>query len=118
MGDIAGIVSGAATTSAVIQLARLIANDNNFWQSMILTILLTSLVASFTVGGKAICKTIAIYQSTNIIYYTGKVLYYLQVISPIPLIDAKKTKKQRELQESPSFHVSESSSFVQKQQSL
>ncbi|WP_156644626.1 hypothetical protein [Lentibacillus sp. JNUCC-1] len=57
---------------------------------------LTSLIAALTVGGKAVCKTIAIYKSTDIIMFTGRMMYVGKVISRIfkiktPLRKSSKT---------------------------
>lgn len=77
MGDIAGIVSGAASTAVVFQMTQIINSSEGSVLFIVITVLLTSIIAALTVGGKALCKTIAIYQSTNIILYTGKGMYYL-----------------------------------------
>ncbi|NGP45146.1 hypothetical protein G4V62_09325 [Bacillaceae bacterium SIJ1] len=78
MGDIAGIVSGAASTAVVLQMAKILQTSDGSIVFIIISVLLTSIIAALTVGGKALCKTIAIYQSTNIVLYTGKVLYLLK----------------------------------------
>lgn len=77
VGDIAGIVSGAASTAVVFQAAKILNTTNGSFLFIFLTVVLTSIIAALTVGGKAICKTIAIYQSTNIIMFTGKSFYYV-----------------------------------------
>ncbi|MGM7703111.1 hypothetical protein ACSVDE_15370 [Pseudalkalibacillus sp. Hm43] len=76
VGDIAGIVSGAASTAVVFQAAKIINTTEGSVLFIIITVILTSIIAALTVGGKAICKTIAIYQSTNIIIFTGKCIYF------------------------------------------
>lgn len=80
VGDIAGIVSGAASTAVVFQLAKLIQTSEGSVVFIFVSVLLTSIIAAFTVGGKAICKTVAIYHSTPIILFTGKVIYFTKTI--------------------------------------
>lgn len=81
MGDIAGVVSGAASSAAVIQMAKLIQTNEGSFLYIFISVLITSIIATLTVGGKALFKTVAIYQSTNIVLYTGKTLYYLRTIA-------------------------------------
>ncbi|MGG4179912.1 hypothetical protein ABEW03_11500 [Virgibacillus pantothenticus] len=80
VGDITGIVSGAASTAVVFQLAKLIQTSEGSIVFIFVSVLLTSVIAAFTVGGKAICKTIAIYHSTTIILFTGKVIYFTKAM--------------------------------------
>lgn len=80
LGDIAGIISGAASAAVVIQLAFFIRTSEGAFLYILISIILTSVIAALTVGGKAVCKTVAIYQSTSIILHTGKVLYYINLI--------------------------------------
>ena len=81
IGDISGIISGAASVSLLAQLLKLFNIDELSIWNTIVSITLTAIIASLTVGGKAVCKTIAIYQSTNIVLYTGKVLYVVNLIA-------------------------------------
>lgn len=74
IGDISGIISGAATTPLVYQLAVIIQTERTSWLFLLLSVIGTSIVAALTVGGKAICKTLAIYHSTTIVLYMGKLL--------------------------------------------
>ena len=64
IGDVCGIVSGA--TGAIIVSKILIINDSNYSSVMSLTV--SAIIASITVGGKAIGKNFAIRESNNIIY--------------------------------------------------
>lgn len=64
VGDICGIISGSVTASLVVIL----------WNKPIMSILLTALVSSITVGGKAIGKKIAINKSEEIVFFVGKFL--------------------------------------------
>ncbi|KGX87584.1 hypothetical protein [Pontibacillus litoralis] len=86
IGDIAGIVSGAASTAVVFQMTAILNTSEGSILFIVITVLLTSVIAALTVGGKALCKTIAIYQSTNIVLYTGKCLYILKAIKSVIFI--------------------------------
>ncbi len=80
MGDIAGIISGAASVTLLVQLMKLFNIDELSIWNLVFSVILTALIAALTVGGKAVCKSIAIYQSTNIILFTGKILHYISLI--------------------------------------
>ncbi len=92
VGDISGIVTGAASTAVVFQLAKLVQTSEGSIWFIIISVVLTSIIAAFTVGGKAICKTLAIYHSTNIILYTGKMMYYLKACTRIFAIWKKENR--------------------------
>ncbi|MEG1495258.1 MAG: hypothetical protein RSB99_03180 [Bacilli bacterium] len=69
IGDICGIVSGS--TSAMI--ATLLITKFNF-NPLYITLVITSVVASLTIGGKALGKGLAIRQSNAILYRFARVL--------------------------------------------
>ena len=71
VGDVCGIVSGSLVTIIVINLFQ---NGNiSFWN-----ILLSALLSSLTVGGKAIGKKIGIKKSNEIVHRVGKVIAFFQ----------------------------------------
>lgn len=78
IGDISGIVSGTATAIVVIQMTQLFGASDTSNLQIILNVTLTSFVASLTVGGKAIGKTIALDHATNLILYTGRVISVME----------------------------------------
>ncbi|MBP1969704.1 CBS domain containing-hemolysin-like protein [Virgibacillus natechei] len=78
IGDISGIISGTATAIVVLQIANLLGGGEGSTIQIVLSVVLTSLVAAITVGGKAVGKTIAINSSTSIIFFSGKVIAFLQ----------------------------------------
>lgn len=78
IGDISGIVSGTATAIVVLQIARLTGNGEGTTLQIILSVLLTSFVASVTVGGKALGKYFAIHASTTIVFFAGKVIAVIE----------------------------------------
>ncbi|MBR6729579.1 MAG: hypothetical protein IKL80_05400 [Clostridia bacterium] len=73
IGDIAGIVSGSATTAIVVMLNAFSAGDNQF----ILSVVLAGLVAALTVGGKALGKGIALSYCNSIIFTVGKLVSFV-----------------------------------------
>lgn len=64
VGDICGIISGSVSASLVILL----------YDTPWMAILLTAMVSSFTVGGKAIGKRIAIEHAEDIAFMVGRLL--------------------------------------------
>lgn len=72
IGDICGVVSGAASTSISLIIASQL-NTNTFFTSLIVA----AIVASLTIGGKALGKTIAINKSNIIIYETSKIFSHI-----------------------------------------
>lgn len=78
VGDISGIVSGTATVVVVIHISTLLGQIEGSPTQISLSVLLTSFVAAFTVGGKALGKYYAINSSTSIIIFAGKVIYIIE----------------------------------------
>jgi len=68
VGDICGIVSGACGIAIVSKIVLLGATLSEFW----ITILISSLVAALTVGGKAFVKSFAIKYSKDFVIATAK----------------------------------------------
>jgi uncharacterized membrane protein len=68
IGDVCGIVSGSL--GAVLTLAVV-----NYFElpNTITTILITAIIGAATVGGKAICKGIAMKNSDSIVFTVGKI---------------------------------------------
>lgn len=69
IGDICGILSG----SAGVTIANIIITKTNYNPFMV-TLLITAIIASLTIGGKAIGKSIAIKNNTEIVYTFSKIL--------------------------------------------
>ena len=69
IGDICGIISGSAGVSVAKGLASTF-NLNIFYTGLIVT----ALIAALTIGGKALCKRIAIDNTHKIVYMTAKVI--------------------------------------------
>ena len=86
IGDISGIVSGSAATVIIISIFQ----QNGYLQG----ILLTSVVAAITVGGKAIGKTVAMKRSADIMIFVGKITFITEKILKRNLT-SKKVKKRK-----------------------
>ncbi len=71
IGDICGVVSGSA--GAII--ASSIASQTSL-SPFLLSLIVTGLIAAFTIGGKAIGKSVAINQCNMILYEVAKVISY------------------------------------------
>lgn len=69
IGDICGIISGAAGTTIALQLANVTRIDV-LWTSL----LVSAVIASLTIGGKAIGKSFAINKSDIILYSFAKIV--------------------------------------------
>ena len=70
IGDICGVVSGSASATIA---ARVIAGFDFSWPKIV-TLVMSALVAGFTVGGKAIGKTFAVNSCTEIVHMVGKLI--------------------------------------------
>lgn len=69
IGDIAGIISGAATALIIEQMAVAFG-----WNSLLPSLLLTGIVSSLTIGGKAVCKVIAMQNANTIVFTIGRIM--------------------------------------------
>lgn len=79
VGDICGVVSGSASATIAAQVLQ---NFEFSWPRLI-SLLMSALVAGFTVGGKAVGKTLAINSCTAIVHGVGCILYRLRHISDL-----------------------------------
>ena len=70
VGDISGIISGSAA-AVIITKISVSSAENTF-----LSLFVTALVASFTVGGKAMGKGIAMRRANSIVYRVALIIYY------------------------------------------
>lgn len=69
VGDICGIVSGTAASIIALSIASTFSID-----SFVTVLLVTAVVASLTIGGKAIGKSFAINKSNYILYEVAKLI--------------------------------------------
>ena len=71
VGDICGVVSGSASATIA---ALIVMNVDAGWPQGI-SLVMSSLVAGLTVGGKAIGKNIAVKSCTSIVHMVGRIIY-------------------------------------------
>lgn len=71
VGDICGVVSGAASAAIAV---KVIEHFSFSWPNLV-SLLLSSVVAASTVGGKAVGKAYAIQSCTEIVHSVGKMLH-------------------------------------------
>lgn len=72
VGDISGIISGATAATIAGNLTRDLGVS-----SIVMSLLVTGLVSGLTIGGKAVGKTIAINNDTQIVFMVGKLMALL-----------------------------------------
>lgn len=97
IGDISGIISGTAATLVIIQLAHSYQIGNGTILEYGLNVMLASLIAAVTVGGKAFGKSFAIRYARSIIFLVGKVLQFLEEKCHIVIIKEKRRKNKKAL---------------------
>lgn len=86
VGDICGVVAGSASATVATQLIQ----KFSFSWPAVISLVLSALVAGFTVGGKAIGKTFAINSCTKIVHNVGKLIHTFRAIPK--LFHRKKSK--------------------------
>ena len=69
IGDICGVISGSCGLTIAIKLSSVF-NINTLWT----TVCVTSLISAFTIGGKAIGKTIAVNNSNSVVFKFAKII--------------------------------------------
>jgi len=85
VGDIANTVGGAAGATIVIRLLSVYPQGE-----YIFGIVMTSLIAAVTIGGKAVGKSIALKNWLKIIHGVGRIIYWLEIRMCLTLLDGKK----------------------------
>ncbi|MGM9641436.1 MAG: hypothetical protein ACI3V3_08755 [Faecousia sp.] len=89
VGDICGVVSGAAAALITDQILTKVQH----LPTQVASLAMSALVAGLTVGGKAVGKSIAIGSCTAIVFSVGKILYWLKSIPNLLLPKRRKNKK-------------------------
>lgn len=89
IGDIAGIISGAAGAIILVQVSNRYHGINTAAYS----ITLSGIVAAITVGGKALGKEIALKKSKEIVFFVSKILLWLDVNLKINIMPEDMKKK-------------------------
>lgn len=85
VGDISGIISGAIGASLVYKLV----NAHELNNATLLSILMTALTASLTVGGKALGKSIALIYYEKIVISIAKFINLIEINFGIKLFSKK-----------------------------
>jgi len=75
IGDIAGIISGAAIAAIAI---KMVLWDYSLYNMPLVAVLLSGLTAALTIGGKALGKKIALTHWKTIVYYFALVLWTVE----------------------------------------
>ncbi|MEG6611861.1 Mg2+ and Co2+ transporter CorB [Pseudoclostridium thermosuccinogenes] len=75
IGDICGVISGTASTYIVLKIAA----DSESLRGVVINLIMTGMVASFTVGGKAFGKSLAIENSNYIIYKVAIIINFFKL---------------------------------------
>jgi len=92
IGDITTTVGGALGISIVIQIMKMNTQLSQFW----LNILVTALIASVVVSGKATGKKIALSRPDDVIFMAGKIVATLEDIASIkPLKKGNVSRKRK-----------------------
>ncbi len=86
VGDICGVVSGSASATIA---AQILGSFQFSWPDIV-SLLMSSLVAALTVGGKAVGKGFAVNSSTSIVYSAGRVIYAFRHLTSISFWKKKK----------------------------
>ena len=79
VGDICGVVSGSASATIA---AQILANFEFGWPDVV-SLVMSSLVAALTVGGKAVGKGFAVSSCTEIVYHAGQIIHFVRNIGSV-----------------------------------
>ncbi len=90
VGDICGTLSGAFGSAIIFSLFAVRGELNILLPSVIMT----GIVAALTVGGKALCKSLAINNATAIVIAVGQAIYAIRSVFGIR--EGKSTRRQSE----------------------
>lgn len=74
VGDICGIVSGSTAAVIVTQLQHSFHTD-----TILISIVGTALISAITIGGKALGKSVAINDSTKVVYRVARIMHALHL---------------------------------------
>ena len=91
VGDICGVVSGSASATIAAQVLAIF--ELSF--ASIVPLVLSSLVAALTVGGKAVGKGIAVKGCTDIVYHAGQVIYLFTHVAELFRSKNRSNKKKK-----------------------
>lgn len=92
VGDVASVISGAASAAVVIKLMSSFGDGNEVMRTVV-SVVFTAVVSALTVGGKAMGKSFAIHYSTDIVLFIGKLFYVLEHRLKIRIFTPKRKQK-------------------------
>jgi hypothetical protein len=90
IGDISGIVSGAASALVVIKLIASFQIDENGVFALVTSIVTAASVSGLTVGGKALGKSFAIHHANAIVLLIGRFFAAVERTLHIQVLSTKK----------------------------
>jgi len=90
IGDICGIISGAAAFAVVGSLATEVGGNRTAWD-----VFLVSVISALTVGWKALGKTLSIRYANSILFQVGKLFFFLEDKLHIRLFNEKNNRKRK-----------------------
>ena len=76
VGDICGIVSGSTAAVIVTRLQQDFSTTN-----VLISIAVTAVISGLTIGGKALFKSVAIQQSTKVVYRVARIMHALHLFN-------------------------------------
>lgn len=91
IGDICGIISGVATAIIISRIVEVYGIKD----SALMSVMLSGLVASLTIGGKAVGKEVGIKKSDKIVYELAKLIHIVEIFLGFEILKMKRKKKQR-----------------------
>ncbi|GGE10419.1 hypothetical protein GCM10011571_09660 [Marinithermofilum abyssi] len=92
VGDISGIVSGAAGFAVATALMVSMQRTQDQW---LFEMVIMGLISALTVGGKALGKAASIRYANSIVFQMGRLFYIIEEKFHIRLFDVKNKKKKR-----------------------
>ncbi|MBD1373255.1 hypothetical protein IC620_12940 [Hazenella sp. IB182357] len=93
VGDISGVISGAAALAVIASFALSFPIFDG--KETIIEVTLISVIAAFTVGGKALGKSISLHYSNEIILFVGKFFHWMNTKFNMKLFYLKPKKKRQ-----------------------
>lgn len=93
VGDICGTVSGALGAAIVLQVIAS-RSELGVYES-VLTMVMTGIVASLTVGGKAAGKRTALEDSEQIVYIVGRALAWFERVTGWGIFSGRRSRERR-----------------------
>lgn len=97
VGDICGIISGAAGAAIVLKISASGLSQNE----VLISIILTGIISTLTIGGKALGKGIALNSSKTVVYSVGLILHKLKNNLQLDLLSGNANNRKNSRREKP-----------------